>query len=165
MPPADPASRAGVMPKASGDPSSRTFDQNMKPLIAVLLLASSLFAGATEQLISTTTIGDKSPDVYEFYAESNLLSRYSTDSMIVPKLNVTPRIAASRVKNTVEKAYGFPIQNMIIQQIGSTPLASNPMKYVWFYSFFPQWIDAKGQPNQIPVLVLPNGDVVFPKRK
>jgi len=29
MPPADSASRAGVMPKASGDPSSRTFAKNM----------------------------------------------------------------------------------------------------------------------------------------
>jgi len=29
MPPADPASRAGGMPKASGDPSSRTFADNM----------------------------------------------------------------------------------------------------------------------------------------
>ena len=137
----------------------------MKPLIAVLLFASSLFAGATDQLFTTSTIGDKSPDVYEFFAESNLLSRYSTDSMIVPKLDVSPRVAASRVKNAVEKAYGFPIQNMIIQQIGAAPLASNPMKYVWFYSFVPQWIDAKGQPQQIPVLVLPNGDVVFPKKK
>ena len=32
MPPADSASRAGVMPKASGDPSSRTFGKNMDPL-------------------------------------------------------------------------------------------------------------------------------------
>jgi len=32
MPPADPASRAGVTPKASGDPSSRTFGKtNMNP--------------------------------------------------------------------------------------------------------------------------------------
>jgi threonine/homoserine/homoserine lactone efflux protein len=54
---------------------------------------------------------------------------------------------------------------MIIQQIGSTPLATNPMKYAWFYSFFPQWIDAKGRQQQIPILVLPNGDVVFPKKK
>lgn len=75
----------------------------MKPLIAVLLFASSLFAGATEQLITNTTIGDKSIDVYEFFAETNMLSRYSTDSMIVPKLNVSPRIAASRVKNSKSK--------------------------------------------------------------
>ena len=29
MPPADPTSRAGVMPKASGDPSSRTFAKTL----------------------------------------------------------------------------------------------------------------------------------------
>ena len=137
----------------------------MKTLIATLLFASAVLAGASEQLISTTTIGVKNPAVYEFFADSNLLRRYSTDSLIVPNLTVTLRTAAVRVKNAVEKAYGFPIKNMIIQQIGSTPLASNPLKYVWFYSFFPQWIDAQGQSKQIPVLVLPNGDVVFPKRK
>jgi hypothetical protein len=137
----------------------------MKLLIATLLFVSTVFAGATEQLISTVTIGVKNTDVYEFFAESKLLSRYSTDSLIVPNLNVTPRTAAARAKNAVEKAYGFPIQNMIIQQIGSMPLATNPMKYAWFYSFFPQWIDAKGRQQQIPILVLPNGDVVFPKKK
>ena len=33
MPPADSASRAGVMPKASGDRSSRTLARNMRPLV------------------------------------------------------------------------------------------------------------------------------------
>ena len=36
MPPADSASRAGAMPKASGDPSSRTFGTNMKRLFVIL---------------------------------------------------------------------------------------------------------------------------------
>ena len=102
----------------------------MKTLIATLLFASAVLAGASEQLISTTTIGVKNPAVYEFFADSNLLRRYSTDSLIVPNLTVTLRTAAVRVKNAVERAYGFPIQNMIIQQIGSTPLASNPLTHL-----------------------------------
>ena len=52
MPPADPASRAGVMPKASGDPSSRTFAENMKTIytVIILLLAISSICQAAPDL-------------------------------------------------------------------------------------------------------------------
>ena len=47
MPPADSASRAGAMPKASGDRSSRTFAKNMRFLfIAVLSVCFSAFSHA-----------------------------------------------------------------------------------------------------------------------
>ena len=39
MPPADSASRAGAMPKASGDRSSRTFVKNMKTAIIAVVIA------------------------------------------------------------------------------------------------------------------------------
>jgi len=138
----------------------------MKHLLALLLIFASIsFARSTEERITTSTIGLKKPDVYEFFADSKVLRRYSTDSNLIPNLNVTPHDAATRVKKAVEKAYGFPLQNIMMQSVGAASLSNDVSRYIWYYHCYPQWINADGHAQQLPVLVLPSGKVLFPKKK
>lgn len=61
MPPADPASRAGVTPKASGDRSSRTFAEEMTTPLSGFIEILERVAGGTLSCAEAQSLLEKNP--------------------------------------------------------------------------------------------------------
>jgi hypothetical protein len=78
MPPADSASRAGVMPKAGGDPSSRTFAKNMKRILIVAapcVLVALLFIFGPMAIRYCYAMATSSSDMSKMIEEYRFLDR------------------------------------------------------------------------------------------
>ena len=141
----------------------------MKHLLVALFsfLIITLSYADDIELISTVSIAPRgnNPITYEFHADTKRLKKYFTSDLVVPRLSVTPHIAASRAKRAVEEAYGITLQNMFTQTVSHARVRRLANTYVWYYCFIPQWINSEGCSQEVPVLVLPNGKVLFPERK
>jgi hypothetical protein len=107
MSPADSASRAGDMPEASSDWSSGTLAKNMKHLIAVTTLITTMLCGCSQAAESIITVQLKAPPLSESPTEkpfpaykksTEYLNSESFKIALLSKLSPPPQTLDVKIK-------------------------------------------------------------------
>jgi hypothetical protein len=127
-------------------------------LIVLSFIASSL---AETTMIDRVEIGSRPQKIFETHVDLDRYKKFfSSDSG--PNLNISPERAYDLLVRGWEKRFGGePNENIFIFVKAHFV---NLTERLWFYSISASGMNKDNNSIQCNVCVMPNGDVVFPRR-
>lgn len=136
----------------------------MKPLLYLAIICACTASSQAELTkIHDFEVKTKPPQKFGSFVDVNRYQKYFSDDPYIANLTLSPKKASEYLKKACQTKFGC--KTLI------TPLFTTisyyevtPNRYLWFYSS-QIWARLKnGDAIQRTLLVMPNGDIVFPTK-
>ena len=136
----------------------------MKPLLYFAIICAGIASSQAELTqIHNFEVRTKPPQKFGSFVDVTKYEKYFSSDPYIANLTLTPKKASEYLKKACQTKFGRKtLITPLFTTISYYEVAPN--RYLWFYSF-QIWAQLKnGDAIQRTLLVMPNGDVVFPAK-